>query len=563
MVTKYPMKAALLAAVAMAGFSAPSLMAQNTGAVQGVVKSAAGEPLAGAFVKLKNADRRLTFMVITQAQGRYTAKNLPPGKYAVQGVGNGFQSDWSAGTDVAAAKAATVDIALTLPQAPALPNAWPGRQPGMGGGEGGGAANPADFPDGPGKELALTKCAACHPASRIVGFQADRQRWEETMEDMRLYMQGSTLGLSLSDSENTILTDYILKNFSEGESGRMPTEKPDANSRLPRKLLTGTATQYVAVELEIPTANTEPHEVTVDSDGNGWASQRRGGKLGKLDPKTLAYTEVAPPPAKSKSVQLNAIWAGPNNKLWFMDVGPNRRWLTYDTRSREFSTYNMTTKLKSGGAGGNTMRQHPNGTVWFNAIGNNTVIRLDPKTGEFTGFPVPAGVKAGKSASPYGMVIAGDGGIWVALNSMDKLARVDPITGAMQEFDIPVKGAVPRKGGPDAEGNVWMGLHGAGKILKVDIKNNNKMTVYSPPSEDSGTYSISVDMKHNLIWVAQQHADMIARFDPKTEVWTEFPLANAEEDHRRIEVDQNNPNRIWWSGNTSNRIGYIEVFDTP
>jgi streptogramin lyase len=176
---------------------------------------------------------------------------------------------------------------------------------------------------------------------------------------------------------------------------------------------------------------------------------------------------------------------------------------------------------------------------------------------------VASGVKAGRSASPYGMAIAGDGSIWVALNAMDKLARVDPLTGAMQEFEIPVKGAVPRKGGPDADGNVWMGLHGAGKVLKVDVSNGNKFTVYEPPTKDSGTYAVSVDLKHNLIWVAQQHSDMIARFDPKTETWTEFPLANAEEDHRRIEVDQTNPSRIWWSGNTSNRIGYIEVFDTP
>lgn len=552
---------AALLAVLLSGLPAVS---QNTGVLQGVVKNAGGAPLAGAFVKLKNAEKRLTFMVVSQDQGRYTAKNLPPGKYVVQGVGGEMESDWTAATNVAANAPATVDLTLTKQRAPALPNAWPGRRPGEGGGEGGGGeANPSDFPDGPGKQIALTKCAACHPASRIVGFQADRQRWTETMEDMRLYMAGSTLNLSLTPSEDKTLMDYLLKNFTEGEAGRMPAAKPDPNSRLPRRLMQGSERNYVAVEFEIPTNNTEPHEVTVDSDGNGWASQRRGGKLGRLDPKTLTYTEIAPPPAKSKSVQLNAIWAGPNNKLWFMDVGPNRRWLSYDTRTREFSTYNMTTKLKSGGAGGNTMRQHPNGTVWFNAIGNNTVIRLDPKTGEFTGFPVPSGVKAGRSASPYGMAIAGDGGIWVALNSMDKLARVDPITGAMQEFDIPVKGAVPRKGGPDAEGNVWMGLHGAGKVLKVDIKNNNKFTVYEPPTKDSGTYAVSVDMKHNLIWVAQQQSDMIARFDPKTETWTEFPLANAEEDHRRIEVDQTNPSRIWWSGNTSNRIGYIEVSDTP
>ena len=87
------------------------------------------------------------------------------------------------------------------------------------------------------------------------------------------------------------------------------------------------------------------------------------------------------------------------------------------------------------------------------------------------------------------------------------------------------------------------------------------MSFYTPPTGNSGTYAVSVDLKHDLIWVAQQHVDKIASFDPKTETWVEYPLANAEEDHRRIEVDQNNPNRIWWSGNVSNRMGYIEVFD--
>src|ERR1051326_5911949 len=109
-----------------------------TGSVQGVVKNSAGSPVSGAFVKLKNADRRLTFMVVTQAQGKYDAKNLPPGKYVVQGVGNGFQSKWSAEADVAEGKAATMDVSLTDAQAPALPNAWPGRRPGQAGGEGGG-----------------------------------------------------------------------------------------------------------------------------------------------------------------------------------------------------------------------------------------------------------------------------------------------------------------------------------------------------------------------------------------------------------------------------------------
>jgi len=36
-------------------------------------------------------------------------------------------------------------------------------------------------------------------------------------------------------------------------------------------------------------------------------------------------------------------------------------------------------------------------------------------------------------------------------------------------------------------------------------------------------------------------------------------LANAEEDHRRIEIDPTNSSRIWWTGNVSGRIGYIEL----
>src|SRR4029078_11847462 len=80
-------------AAALLFVSAPSARATDfSGSVQGVVKSASGQALPGAYVKLNSAERRLTFMVVTQAQGRYTIGNLPPGDYTVQGVGNGFQS---------------------------------------------------------------------------------------------------------------------------------------------------------------------------------------------------------------------------------------------------------------------------------------------------------------------------------------------------------------------------------------------------------------------------------------------------------------------------------------
>src|SRR4051812_22832622 len=78
------------------------------GSVQGVVKGASGEALSGAYVKLINPEKRLTFMVVSQAQGHYTMNNLPPGDYTVQGIGNGFQSKLMP-VAVTAGKPATAD----------------------------------------------------------------------------------------------------------------------------------------------------------------------------------------------------------------------------------------------------------------------------------------------------------------------------------------------------------------------------------------------------------------------------------------------------------------------
>jgi streptogramin lyase len=70
---------------------------------------------------------------------------------------------------------------------------------------------------------------------------------------------------------------------------------------------------------------------------------------------------------------------------------------------------------------------------------------------------------------------------------------------------------------------------------------------------------VVVDKKNNYVWVSGQQADMIVRFDPKTEEWVEFPLPEAETDARRIDIDPTNPNRIYFAGNIPGRMGFVEV----
>ena len=556
MMNRIAARAIVIALASLALFSATTISAQDrAGTLQGVVKDAKGAPVAGAYVKLKNAERHVTFMVVSQAQGRFSVNNPPSGKYVVQSIGGDFQSEPSAPVDVAPGKPATFDLSLTVTRAPQLPGAWPGRLPGEVVGEGGEAAQRPALPDGEGKPIVEAKCVTCHNTQRIARVQANQERWQTILRNMAVYAQGSTAAKPLTEEESKTVLSYVTANFS-GAGGR-GRPAPDPNSRLPRTLVQGEAAKYIAVEYELPNNKAEPHEVAVDLDGNAWVTQRVGGKLGRLDPKTLTYTEFTPPAGLSPTNRLNAITRAGDGKLWFIDGGPNRRWLSIDPKTKEFEVYELP-KLKSGSASGNTMRVHPNGTVWLNSIAANQVIGLDPKSREFSIYDVPAGVKRGRTANPYGMAISGDGRIWFIENAVNQMGRLDPATGKIDEYEIFVKNPVARKGGMDSAGNVWVGLHGAGKLMKIDYR-TTKMTVYSPPTEDAGPYSIQGDPKSPLVWFSEQHVDQMARFDPKTERFTEFALANAESDPRRIEIDPTNPNRIWWSGNLSGRMGYIEL----
>ena len=107
-------------------------------------------------------------------------------------------------------------------------------------------------------------------------------------------------------------------------------------------------------------------------------------------------------------------------------------------------------------------------------------------------------------------------------------------------------------------GDLWVALWNAGKLMKIDYK-TKEMTVFTPPSQTGGNYSVIVDKKNNYIWVSEHQVDKVARFDPKTQEWVEFPLPEAESDPRRLDIDPTNPNRIFFAGNTPGRMGFVEI----
>ncbi len=519
--------------------------AENNSTIEGVVQDASGKPAAGAFVKLKNNERHLEFMVISQAQGRYTVGNLPAGQYVIQGVGGGYQSSVSAPVDVAQGKTAKLDLSLTAKQGPMLPRAWPMKTP-----EALMVTVSKDLPEGDGKKLVATRCTTCHDTERFIGFHMPRDRWAFTVRRMRGRMRTAKIR-DLTADEAKLAIDYLSAIFA-------PVRPVDLNDRLPRTFLEGKALHYRVVQYDISDTNVgaEPHDVAVDPHGNGWVSQRTG-KLGRLDPNSLEYSEVAIPAgvAADDGQVLGNLQIDAKGQLWVPD-GPNYRWLDYDVNTGKFTSYDWP-KDNRADAGGNSMLIHPNGTIWETA--GNQVRMLNTATKEFKFFDPPSYAATQKPTGAYGITVAGDGSVWWAEDMVDSMSRIDPATGKVEEYKIPFDGlAYPRRMSHDARGDLWVGLWNAGLLMKVDYE-TKQMTFFAPPTETSGTYSVTVDRKNNLIWVSEQQADKIARYNPKTGEWVEFPLPDSESDPRRLEIDPNNPNRVWWSGNLSARMGFVEV----
>ena len=521
-----------------------TLLAQNQSSVTGVVKSASGEPVAGAYVKVKNPDAGLTFMVVSQAQGRYNTPDLKPGKYTVQALGADRQSPPSAPVDVTSGKQATVDV--TLSDMRKMPAARV-------------KVTEAEFekqmPEGEAKKLLTTRCVMCHGMDRVVASRFTREEWEKTVENMRAYMADNKV--PLSDKEKETILDYVSANFNpnsqqRSRSGRAEDKDPFAN--LPVKLATGGEAKYVAMEFALK-KKAGHHDITVDSTGPPWVGARSGW-IARFDPKTFTYTEVAIPQAKFKEAPLNAIAADPKDVLWTMDNGPNNRMIAYNVKSREFNQFNIPAPAASNGSQINTIRFFQDGSVWGSGITSSRIIKLDPDSRKVSDFPVP------KGTHPYGLAIGGDGNIWYVANYADEIVKLEIGTGKLTHYKVPPHnprgpyGGDVRRMATDHDGNLWAGENATGTLLKIDYK-TGKMTEYSTPTPDSGPYSVDVPPKENLIWFSEQLVDKIARFDPKTNTFLEFPLAGTESDVRRIEIDRTHPTRVWWSG--ADKLGYVEL----
>ena len=556
---------ALIVAVAVAGGRLP-LEAQNS-IITGALKDTAGGAVAGALVKVSNQEPGPGFMVVSQAQGRYSTPNLLPGKYTIQAFGDKVQSAPAGPVEVRRGEQTRMDLDLNVPlQIPPrtkrlTDDDYEKLMP--------------ESEDVGIKQIIATDCKECHSLQWTVSARKNREQWRDAVlrmyNDLIGFPPRMPLWFALKDYEFTAsrrqdtMLDYLAKHFGPDTPVDpraiepwvvRPGGPPHPNRNLPGSLLQGPASKYVVMEFALP-AGATPHDIAADSQGIAWVSESNTGMIGRFDPGSLSYTRIAVPPGKNPQLQLNAIAVDAKDRVWLADDGPNGRLLQYDPKTREFNSYPIPEYRwpvpDSGWARIATLR-FSNGTVWGTRLTAQRIVRLDTTTGKITETSVPRG------SMPFGLAIGGDSMIWYAAQVGNVVVRLNPATGRLTPFTVPTDRSDLHGMAADGEGNLWVAATESGKLIKVDYRTGN-LTEYSPPTENSGPYSLDADTNRNLVWFSQIFTDRIGRFDVASKTFVEYPLASADVDVRRIEVDRSRPNRVWWSGAQSDRIGYLEVIE--
>ena len=186
----------------------------------------------------------------------------------------------------------------------------------------------------------------------------------------------------------------------------------------------------------------------------------------------------------------------------------------------------------------------PDGTLWWSGQFANRLGHLDPKTGEMKEYPIP--VRAG----PHGLINDKDGNIWYAGNWGGHIGELNPKTGEFKYFQLPdPKAKDPHTPLFDRDGYLWFSVQNGGFMGRLDPRTGDIKLMQPAGSPGQQPYSLRFLSDGVQPWFSYWGTNKIATVDPKTLKVTEYVLPDSKTRIRRMGVTSDD---MIWYGDWSN-----------
>jgi streptogramin lyase len=112
------------------------------------------------------------------------------------------------------------------------------------------------------------------------------------------------------------------------------------------------------------------------------------------------------------------------------------------------------------------------------------------------------------NAAPTGITTAYDGSVWFTENSANKVARLNPATGAVTEFSVPTAASAPDQITATPDGNVWFTERYGRNVGRIN-EAGGAIAEFAVPG--TGAYPTTIATVGSAVWFASADSAATAR----------------------------------------------------
>jgi virginiamycin B lyase len=205
------------------------------------------------------------------------------------------------------------------------------------------------------------------------------------------------------------------------------------------------------------------------------------------------------------------------------------------------------------------------GDVWYSDFGQMFIGKMDPKTGKVTQYPIPI-VKPGSPVGTLDLEFDKDDNLWVGVMYQSAIAKFDRKTEKFQFWQTPKAwdtdggqlGHLAVDGTP-ADHKVWIKNSDVGNIYRLDLISNQfeNLGNFKDPATGKriGTYGLHSDAQNN-VYLLDFSAGNIVRIDARTKEAAVYRTPTRDSRPRRGRVDRQG--RLWFAEYQGNAIGMFD-----
>jgi virginiamycin B lyase len=211
------------------------------------------------------------------------------------------------------------------------------------------------------------------------------------------------------------------------------------------------------------------------------------------------------------------------------------------------------------------VRTDADGFVWYSNFVENELGRLDPRTGAHQEFPYPV-LKPGFPTGALALEPDADGNWWLAMMFQAGLAKFDVKTQTFRLFPVQSELNIdttqqslltPRHS--DVDGKVWTNDVRKQAVLRLDLATGKYEFIdpfkFTPKGRQHSPYGMVSDKANNLYFM-DFGDENVGRIDAKTGQATIYPTPTPRSRPRRTMMDEQG--RVWFAEFAADKLGMFD-----